>query len=256
MKISIITVAYNSAATLGDTLKSVSSQTYSEIEHILIDGGSTDGTPDVVSQHGRHLARYVSEPDRGIYDAMNKGLALATGDIVGFLNSDDMFTKPSSLAEIANEFNDSEVDAVYGDIVMVDPLQLNVVRRYWRPGHYKCGACARGWMAPHPTFYVQHKILMSAGGFNLDYSLQADFDLELRLFECMKIRTKYLPSTLVCMRMGGATTGSFRNILRGNIEAAKSARSHGFSGGLRFIASKVIGRIHQYWVRPENSLSQ
>jgi len=251
MKISVITVAYNSANTLRDTLHSVAAQTHPEIEHILIDGGSTDGTADLVRQHGGHLARYVSEPDRGIYDAMNKGLYLATGDVIGFLNSDDMFAEPCSLAEIANSFDAADVDAVYGDIVMVDPLQLHMVRRYWRPGPFKAGACARGWMAPHPTLYVRRDILQSTGGFNLDYSLQSDFDLELRLFECMKIRAKYMPRTIVRMRLGGATTGSLRNILRGNLEAAKSAQSHGFSGGFRFIASKVIGRLPQYWDRPQ-----
>jgi glycosyltransferase involved in cell wall biosynthesis len=247
MKISVITVAFNSAKTIHDTLQSVAMQTHSEIEHILIDGGSTDGTADLVCQHGGHLAMYVSEPDCGIYDAMNKGLRLATGDVIGFLNSDDMFAEPTSLAEIANGFNTPNVDAVYGDIVMVDPLDLQTVHRYWRPGHFRAGAFARGWMVPHPTFYVRRDILKSTGGFNLDYSLQSDFDLELRLFEHMKIRSKYIPRTLVRMRMGGATTGSVCNILRGNIEAAKSAQSHGFSGGLRFIASKIIGRLPQYW---------
>jgi len=255
MKISIVTVAYNSAATLGDTLRSVATQTYPHIEHILIDGGSTDGTAAVVKQYGGHLSRYLSEPDRGIYDAMNKGLALATGHIVGFLNSDDMFAQPGSVAEISTGFDTPNVDAVYGDIVMVDPVDLQLVRRYWRPGAFKDGACARGWMAPHPTLYIRREILMSAGGFNPEYSLAADFDLELRLFECMKVRANYIPSTLVRMRMGGATTSGIKNIWRGNIEASRSVKSHGFSGGVSFIASKLIGRIHQYWMRPERSLS-
>lgn len=133
--------------------------------------------------------------------------------------------------------------------MMVDPMQIEIVRRYWRPGAFRAGSFARGWMAPHPTFYVRRDILKSAGGFNLDYALQADFDLELRLFECMKIRTIYIPRTLVHMRMGGATTGSLMNILRGNLEAARSARSHGYYGGLRFIVSKIMSRLPQYWQR-------
>jgi hypothetical protein len=155
------------------------------------------------------------------------------------------------LAEIANGFLDANIDVVYGDILMVDPFQSKVIRRYWRPGPFKPGAFARGWMVPHPTLYVRRKLLMATGGFNLKYRLQADFDLELRLFECMKIRAEYLPSTLVHMRMGGATTGSLRNIIRGNIEAAQSAQSHGFSGDLKFIASKIISRLPQYWDRPD-----
>jgi glycosyltransferase involved in cell wall biosynthesis len=250
MKISIITVAYNSSATLRDTLQSVAAQTHPDVEHLLIDGGSTDATSDLVNQYGKHLAKYVSEPDQGIYDAMNKGLALATGEIVGFINSDDLFFESDSLSKIACAFSDADIDAVYGDIVMVDPVQLQTIHRYWRPGLFRQGAFAHGWMVPHPTLYVRREILMASGGFNLSYRLQADFDLELRLFELMNIRARYLPSTLVRMRMGGATTGSLRNIMRGNIEAAKSVQSHGFSGGIQFIAKKIIRRLPQYWTRP------
>ena len=251
MKISVITVSYNSSATLGDTLQSVAAQTHPEVEHILIDGGSTDSTSDLVNQFGRHLAKYVSEPDQGIYDAMNKGLALATGDIVGFINSDDLFFESDTLAKIASAFSDADIDAVYGDIVMVDPVKLQIIHRYWRPGMFRQGAFAHGWMVPHPTLYVRRETLMATGGFNLSYRLQADFDLELRLFELMSVRSMYLPSTLVRMRMGGATTGSLRNILRGNIEAANSVQSHGFSGGVRFIINKMIRRLPQYWIRPQ-----
>jgi glycosyltransferase involved in cell wall biosynthesis len=250
MKISVITVAYNSASTLSDTLKSVAEQTHPEVEHILIDGGSTDRTNELINQYGKHLVRYVSEPDHGIYDAMNKGLALATGEIVGFINSDDLFFDSDSLAKIASAFEDTAIEAVYGDIVMVDPVDLRKIRRYWRPGVFEGGSFARGWMAPHPALYVRRNILNSAGGFDLSYRLQSDFDLELRLFEIMKVRVKYLPSTIVRMRMGGATTGSLRNILRGNIEAANCVRKHGFSGGLKFIAYKILRRLPQYWGRP------
>lgn len=250
MKVTIITVAYNSAATIADTLRSVAVQTHPSIEHIVIDGASKDGTAAIVRSEGSHVARLLSEPDRGIYDAMNKGLALASGDVVGFLNSDDMLADPDSVADIAAGLGQNDVDAVYGDIVMVDPVQPVLVRRYWRPGAFQPGACARGWMAPHPTLYVRRALLQSSGGFNLAYRLQSDFDLELRLFECMKIRAKYLPRTLVRMRMGGATTGSLGNILRGNLEAARAAQCNGFPGGWRFIASKITHRIPQYWARP------
>jgi glycosyltransferase involved in cell wall biosynthesis len=253
LKISVITVAYNSAATIADTVRSVSRQSYQNIEHLVIDGQSKDSTIAVVEAHRHPNLILNSEPDNGIYDAMNKGLALATGDVVGFLNSDDMLADPGSLEAIAAGFDSTEVDAVYGDIMMVDPVQLALVRRYWRPGIFQPGAFARGWMVPHPTLYVRRGLLQSSGGFNLDYHLQSDFDLELRLFECMKIRANYLPRTLVRMRMGGATTGSLRNILRGNIEAAKSAQRNGFPGGWRFIASKLASRLPQYWARPGKS---
>jgi glycosyltransferase involved in cell wall biosynthesis len=253
MKISIITVAFNSAETIRDTIESVLTQVHPQIEYIVIDGDSQDATPEIVRSYGARISRFISEPDRGIYDAMNKGLALSTGDVVGFLNSDDMLLDQDSIAAIAAGFDSTQVDAVYGDILMVDPLQVLLVRRYWRPGTYQSGACARGWMAPHPTLYVRRDLLQSSGGFNLDYRLQSDFDLELRLFECMKMRARYLPRTLVRMRMGGATTGSLRNIIRGNLEAAKSAQRNGFPGGWRFIASKLARRLPQYWAQPGKS---
>ncbi len=250
MKISIVTVAYNSAATIADTLRSVAAQTHSDIEHIVIDGASRDDTMALVRQEGAHLARVVSEPDQGIYDAMNKGLALATGDVLGFLNSDDMLADPGAAAAIAQALTDSGADAVFGDILMVDPVRLDRVRRYWRPGPHRPGALLRGWLAPHPTLYVRRQALLDVGGFDLSYPLQADFDLELKLFEKMKIRSHYLPRTLVRMRMGGASTGSWRNVVRGNLEAARSARSHGYGGGVAFVATKVLSRIPQFLSRP------
>ena len=253
MKISVITVSYNSAATIGDTLRSVAAQTYPHVEHLVIDGGSKDATMDVVREHGSHVATVVSERDKGIYDAMNKGLAMATGDVVGFLNSDDMLADVDALARIAAGMEDSAVDAVYGDLVFVAPTDLQQVVRYWRPGDHRSGLCARGWMAPHPTFYVRRLVLAASGGFSLDYRLAADFELMLRLFEVKLIRSKYLPVTLVRMRMGGATTGSIRNVLHGNIEASRACRNNGFRGGIPFILSKITSRIPQFLSRPARS---
>jgi glycosyltransferase involved in cell wall biosynthesis len=250
VKISIVTVAFNSATTIADTLSSVAAQTYPDIEHIVVDGASRDETMAIVRREGAHLARVVSEPDQGIYDAMNKGIALATGDIVGFLNSDDMLADPGAAAAIAQALADSGADAVFGDILMVDPVRLDRVRRYWRPGPHRPGALLRGWMAPHPTLYVRRQVLLDCGGFDLAYRLTADFDLELRLFEQRKIRSHYLPRTLVRMRVGGASTGNWRNVLTGNLEAAHSARRHGHSGGLGFIARKLLSRIPQFLSRP------
>jgi len=248
-KVSIITVAFNSAATIGDTLRSVADQTHADIEHIVVDGGSRDGTVDIVRQFG-HVARCISERDRGIYDAMNKGLNLATGEVVGFLNSDDMLADRQTIAVIAGAFDFAEVDAIYGDLVLVDALDTEVVRRYWRPGPHRPGIVATGWMAPHPTFYVRRQTLLDSGGFDLDYRLAADFDLELRLLEVMKIRTRYLPRLLVRMRMGGATTSGIRNVWRGNVEAARSVRRQGYRGGLAFMATKVLQRLPQFLRKP------
>jgi glycosyltransferase involved in cell wall biosynthesis len=247
----VITVSYNSAATIGDTLRSVAAQTYPDVEHIVIDGGSKDGTQDIVREQGAHVAQFVSEPDRGIYDAMNKGLARATGDVVGFLNSDDMLAGPDALAAVAAAFVDESVDAVYADLVFVDPVNTRRVVRYWQPGPYVSGSCRGGWMPPHPTFYVRRRILQANPPFDLEFRLQADFELILRLFEIVKLRTRYLPQILVRMRVGGATTGSWRNIIRGNVEAARACRKNGFRGGLLFMMTKTLRRLPQFLARPK-----
>lgn len=250
MKVSIITVAYNSAKTIGDTLGSVASQTYGNIEHIVIDGASTDDTMDIVRREGQHVACVVSAKDHGIYDAMNKGLSLATGEIVGFLNSDDIFASPNIIALIAESFLRHPVDGVYGDLVFVDPGNLDRIIRYWQPGPHALGACAKGWMAPHPTLYLRRSALQRVGGFDLKFKLQADFDLMLRLFEKERIRTKYLPQVLVRMRMGGATTGSISNIIKGNLEASQACKRAGFSGGILFLVSKMASRLPHFFSRP------
>ena len=246
MKVSVITVAYNSAATIADTLRSVAAQNYPNIEHIVIDGASTDATLEIVQGEGGHVAKTVSERDSGIYDAMNKGLRLASGDIVGFLNSDDAYADTEVVRRLARAMSDPAADAVYGNLVFVaqdDPLRIV---RYWQPAPYKAGACAGGWMPPHPTLYVRKSVLDRVGGFDTSYRLQADFELCLRLFEVHRVSAVHLPATLVRMRMGGATTGSLRNIVRGNLEAARACRQHGFPGGLGFIARKMASRIPQF----------
>jgi glycosyltransferase involved in cell wall biosynthesis len=250
VKISIITVSFNSAQTIEDTLKSVATQSYKNIEHIIVDGASTDMTMEIVKREGEHLAKIVSEPDNGIFDAMNRGLDLATGDVIGFLNSDDMFAHPDSLAAIAHGFLDGLVDAVYGDLVFVNPKKIERVVRFWRPGQHVSGACAKGWMAPHPTFYVRRNVLVRNGGFDTNYKLQSDFDLMLRLFEKEQIKNRYLPEVLVRMRLGGATTGSIRNIIKGNLEAARACRKAGFPGGIFFITRKIFRRFPQFFSRP------
>jgi glycosyltransferase involved in cell wall biosynthesis len=250
MKISIITVCFNSSATIIDTLRSVAEQTYPDIEHLIIDGASQDNTLALVRLHGAHVSKVISENDSGIYDAMNKGLRLASGDVVGFLNSDDIFEDLTAVERIVSTFSSSASDAVYGDLVFVKPTDTTKAVRFWRPGPHATGACARGWMPPHPTFYAKRELLVSAGGFDLQYQFQADFDLMLRLFEVQQIYSTYLPSTLVRMRMGGATTGSFRNMICGNLEAAHACRQHGFSGGLQFLLRKIGRRLPQFFSRP------
>lgn len=250
MKISVVTVCFNSAATVADTLRSVAEQDYDAVEHIVVDGASKDATLDVVAKTPNRISRLISEPDQGIYDAMNKGLALATGDIVGFLNSDDVFADAESLAEIARVFENTAVDACYGDVLFVAADDPHRTIRYWQAGAYSPGSLARGWMPPHPTFYVRRSIYEQTGGFDLAYRLQADFDMAIRLVEAGGLRMHYIPRTLVRMRMGGASNASIGNVVRGNFEAYRAAQKHHLPVGPFFIVNKVLSRIPQFFARP------
>ena len=247
MKVSVITVCFNSARTLGDTLDSVAAQDHPDIEHLVIDGGSTDGTPEVMCRHGAHVAKYVSEKDRGIYDAMNKGLALATGEIVGFLNSDDVYTHKGVLSRIAQVMSAPDLDACYANLYYVDPMKGDRIRRVWRSRDYETGLCARwGWMPAHPTFYARRNLYERHGNFNLDYSLQADFDMALRLLDIHGIRACFVPEFWVRMRMGGASNASVRNVLRGNLEAYRACRRHNIPVPPWFILTKLVSRLSQF----------
>ena len=251
MKISVLTVTWNSAATIADTLLSVNVQTHPDVEHIVVDGGSTDATLAIVRAEGQRVATLVCEPDRGIYDAMNKGLRLATGDVIGLLNSDDFLAGPDVLATIADAFADPEVDAVYGDLCYVRqnaPLQ---VVRYWRSRPFRPGAFRAGWAPPHPTLYVRRQIYERLGVFDLANSLAADFELMARFFEIGRIRTRHVPKVLVHMRTGGATNRSLRNIARQNREIWRALGKHGLAGSLAgFALRKLAARLRQFASRP------
>ncbi|MDP3857582.1 MAG: glycosyltransferase family 2 protein [Stagnimonas sp.] len=250
IKISLITVCYNSAATLRETLESVAAQTHPDIEHIIIDGGSRDATLDLVRQHRRHAGPLVSEPDRGIYDAMNKGLALASGEVVGFLNSDDVLAGPDVLARIAGVFASPATDACYGDLVYVSARDPDRIVRYWRSRPYQAGLCRRGWMPAHPTFYVRRRIYQQHGGFDDSLSIAADFEICLRLLEVQRLPVTYLPGVLVRMRTGGASNASLRNIVRANREVSRALRKHGYPDGLGLILGKLASKLVQLVHRP------
>lgn len=250
MRLSVITVSYNAIATLGETLQSVASQTWRDFEHIVIDGASTDGTRELLEGHRDRLSVLVSEPDGGLYEAMNKGMALAKGDYVGFLNSDDVFADDQALAHIAEALAPGDVDACYGDLVYVDDADPSRVVRWWRSQPYVPGLVAKGWMPAHPTFYVRRDILQAEGGFDTRYRLQSDYDLMLRLFERRGIRSRYIPAILVRMRMGGATNRSVANVVRGNLEAWHAWRRWGFGWSPWFIVRKVASRLPQFVRRP------
>ena len=252
MKISIVTVAYNSAATIGDTLDSVAVQTHPDVEHIVIDGASTDDTLRVVEQRGRHVARVVSEPDRGIYDAMNKGLALASGELVGFLNADDLLAAPQTIDEIARAARDAEADAVYGDLVYVHVERLQQIVRYWSSGAYAPSRLRYGWMPPHPTLYVRRQRLAALGGFDTRLRIAADYDLVLRLLADTNLRVTYLPRVLVHMRLGGASNRSLNAMWNKSREDLAALRRSGV-GGLGTLLCKNLRKLPQFLSSPPPS---
>ena len=250
MKISVVTVCRNSAATIADTLQSVAAQVHPDIEHIVIDGKSTDGTMAIVDRYRDTLAVVVSEPDGGIWDAMNKGLTKATGDVVGFLNADDAFAATDALSLVAAAFADPAVDSCHADLVYVDAHDTDRVVRYWKSKAYVGGLFRKGWMPAHPTFYVRRAIYGKFGGFDPRFRLQADFELTMRLLEVHGIRSAYIPRILVRMRMGGVSNNSLANILKGNVEAYKACRRHGLYVSPLFIFRKMLSRIPQFFRKP------
>jgi len=246
-KISIITVTYNSAKTIKDTIESVLSQTYKNIEHIVIDGNSTDGTQEIIRSYPK--IKMISENDNGIYDAMNKGIEFASGEVVGFLNSDDMFNSEDCINLIASEFvKDYKIDIVYGNIVLVKESNVNKVIRYKKSKEHKKNAIFNGWMAPHPSLYVKIDILKRLKGFNTKFKISADFELMIRLFEVEKLNSKYINKTLARQRVGGAST-KFSNIFASNLEASKACKSNGYPGGTVFIIKKLLSRIPEFFIR-------
>ena len=245
MKISIVTVCLNSASTLGDTIDSVTAQDYRQVEHIIKDGKSTDATESIARAKKWHGLRYVSQEDTGIYDAMNQGLSLATGEIVGFLNADDFFAERTVVSRIARLFEQSGSDIVYGDVDMVDPRETSRITRKWRSGRYKQGIFMKGWQPPHPAFYVRRRILLEVGGFDTQYSIAADYALMLNLVELKRCRTEYDPFVWVKMRDGGRSNRSMKNIMIGNLECRRAMISFGMDPPLAFPLNKLWRKVRQ-----------
>jgi len=214
--LSIITVTLNGGTTLVHCLNSVKMQSR-DVEHILIDGSSSDNTHAIIAQYGQGLSRVVSEPDHGIYDAMNKGIQLATGDVIGFLNSDDFYPSDSILDTVAAVFDDQRILSCYGDLLYVDAVDTDTVIRYWRAGNYSgTGRFYWGWMPPHPTFFVRRSVYEKYGMFNLELGTAADYELMLRFLVKHEITTAYLPEVLVHMRTGGISNTTLSNRILAN----------------------------------------
>ncbi len=261
MKVSVVTVCWNAVSTVSDSLRSVSSQTLpegTELEHVIIDGGSTDGTLKIVESvtSAARVVRYrvISEPDHGLYDAMNKGVALATGDVVGILNADDFLASANVATSVASVFVDANVEAAYGDLVYVrDPgesgTQFPVVR-CWRSGRASVGAFRWGWMPPHPTFWLRKSVYERLPGYRLDLGTAADYEMMLRVAVKERIPLKYIPETLVCMRAGGASNVS----VEARVKANRADRLAWSSNDLRplpwtFLV-KPLRKLPQWLLKP------
>jgi glycosyltransferase involved in cell wall biosynthesis len=248
MKISIITVSYNSSATIRDTIESVLSQDYADFEYILVDGESTDGTLDIIRSYQHPSIRWISEPDKGIYDAMNKGVQLATGDIIGILNSDDFYTDNQVLSKVAKTFREQQVESVYSDLAYVDASDVNKIVRYWKSGQYKEGSFLEGWMPPHPTFFVQRSVYEKYSQFDLRLKSAADYELMLRFIHRFKISVAYIPETLVKMRAGGVSNASFLHRFRANREDRLAWEYNKLTPKLYTLMLKPLRKVQQFVV--------
>lgn len=246
MKISVITVCYNSAATIADTLQSVANQAWPHVEHIVIDGASTDGTQAVIGRYRAGLAQMVSERDAGIYDAMNKGLRQATGDIIGFLNADDVYADAHVLERVADEVTRYRLDALYGDVEFVRSSDLSKPVRRYRSGRFQPEKIAWGWMPAHPALFLRREVFQRYGGFRPEYRIAGDFEFVARIFGRNELAYKHIPEVLVRMRMGGVSTGGIRNTLLLNREVLRACKENGIATNWFKILSKYPAKLVEF----------
>ena len=245
MKISIITVVWNNAKTIKDAINSVLNQSYKDVEYIVIDGASTDGTIEIVKSYGDRI-KFISEKDNGLYDAMNKGIRMATGDVVGILNSDDFYASDKILQIVADEFLKGNIDSVYANLEYIDANDPKRVIRYWRSKKYQEGIFRSGWHPAHPTFFVKKEIYEQYGVFDLSFKIAADYELMLRFFEKYKITSSYVDEVFVKMRIGGESNKSIKNIIKANLESYMAWKANGlYINPLRFLL-KPFSKIVQF----------
>lgn len=246
MKISLVTATFNSGDTIADTLESIQNQSYHGIEHIIIDGASQDNTLEIVKTYP-HVAKLISDPDNGIYDAMNKGIGLADGQIIGILNSDDFYTYTDAIQDVAELFITQNVDCVYADLNYIDTKVKNKIRRKWKSGIYHDEAFRKGWMPPHPTFFVKKEVYDKYGYFNLDMGTAADYELMLRFLVKHKCSVAYLPKTIINMRTGGASNISIKARIKANRMDRKAWEINNLEPGVFTFILKPLRKILQFF---------
>jgi glycosyltransferase involved in cell wall biosynthesis len=248
LHISVITAVLNRAQTLEASLRSVQAQSWPHVEHIVVDGGSTDGSLAIIERARAGIAQVLPGPDGGLYDALNKGIRAARGDVVGFMHADDTYATPEALARVAAAFEDPAVDAVYGDLEYLSKDGSQRVVRYWRAGSYRREQLAQGWMPPHPTFYVRRECYARLGGFDTRFRISADYENMLRLLWRGGLRAAYIPEVLVRMTLGGMSNGTLLQMLRKSREDYAAMRQNGI-GSLQALLLKNVTKLPQFVVR-------
>jgi glycosyltransferase involved in cell wall biosynthesis len=246
VKISIITVTYNSAKTINETFASVTEQDYPFIEYIVVDGGSRDGTLDLIQDNSANISKWISEPDSGLYDAMNKGIRMAKGDVIGLINSDDFYIDNRVISDVVATFHRQELDAVHGELFYVDAENTDKVVRHWKTGEFIKGSFANGWHPAHPTLFLKRSVYEKYGLFNLDFKLAADFEFMCRIFEKYTISSAYLNRPLIKMRLGGATSKNLRNILAQNLECYRAFTTNGVAVSPFYTFKRILPKLKQY----------
>ena len=250
-KISIITVAFNSVKTIQDTIESILLQDYKNIEYIIIDAGSSDGTVEIIKSFGDKITYFISESDHGIYDGMNKGIKAASGDLIGILNSDDFYPNNFILSNVAKTFVNNQCDAVYGDLVYVRDYDKNKIVRYWQAGDYSALKIKNGWMLPHPTFFVKKSIYDRFGLYNTELKSAADYEMILKLLYKQNISVKYIPMILVNMRMGGASNSSLINRIKANKEDGLAWTKNQLNKPMFIRIKKPLQKVRQFFLKPK-----
>ncbi len=256
MKISVVTAVYNRADTVRDAIASVQGQTHGDVEHVVQDGGSTDGTLEVVRAAANPATALVSERDGGIYEAINRGIARASGDAIGLMHSDDMFASPHVLERVAEAFTDPDIDGVYGDLQYVSASDPSRVIRHWRSGEYRPERLARGWMPPHPTLYLRREVFDAHGLYDTSLQIAADYDAMLRYLLRGRIRLRYIPQVLVKMRVGGESNRSLERIVRKSREDLAAIRRNGLAGpagGAGVLMFKNLRKVGQFFSKEKSS---
>jgi len=252
MKISVITPVYNGASTIESCIKSVKKQSYKDFEYIIVDGGSTDNTLEIIKHSGFENLKWVSEKDNGLYDAFNKGIKMATGDVICFLCADDMYTHEKVLQNIATAFkNNPDTEMIYTDIIYVDKDNLSKIDRYWKSSSFVPGLFKKGWLPPNTALFIQRKVFLEHGMFDTRYRLASDYEMQYRLFEKLRLRSLYITGVSVTMRSGGMSNSNLRGMYKSLRECYLALKQHNVKFPIIYIINTIFYRFRQVFIPAE-----